>query len=113
MKNFFKEHSWLLYVVIAVLLFAVIIGACVEVFYECFLNIWEFSRENIWLLIFNILSIPFAIFGGVSLARGGFMLLEKDGKKFGFYKHWHGMAYLIALVIGYMAFFYWITQYTI
>ena len=111
MKNFFKEHLWWLGLIPLVLLVLVIIGANVWGIYEMFSNIWIFSKKNVGLLIFNILSIPFAIFGGINFLRSGYMLLEKDGEKFGFYKGWHASLYFLAVVISYAACVYWITQY--
>ena len=92
-KNFFKEYSWLFVLIPVVLFVLFVIGVNVWGAYNFFRGIWELSRENIWLFILNILSIPFAIFGGINLFRGGCMVLEKDSENLGFYKYWHFVIY--------------------
>ena len=102
-KNFFKEHSWLFVLIPVVLFVLFVIGVNVWGAYNFFRDIWELSSENIWLFALNILSIPFAIFGGINLFRGGCMVLEKDSENFGFYKDWHFVIYFILTIIGYIA----------
>ena len=102
-KNFFKEHSWLFVLIPVVLFVLFVIGVNVWGAYNFFRDIWELSSENIWLFALNILSIPFAIFGGINLFRGGCMVLEKDSENFGFYKYWHFVIYFILTIIGYIA----------
>ena len=110
MKKFFKEHSWLLYLIIFLLMVLGIAGVYLFAICDAFRKLWKFSNENIWLLILNILSFPFAILGGFNIFRGWIMVMKEDGEKLGFYKNWHVLIYTFITFISCIAFVYWITQ---
>lgn len=110
-KKSFKEHLWWIVLIPVALFVLFVIGVNVWGTFDFFGKMWELSSENIWLFILNILSIPFAIFGGINLFRGGCMVLEKDIENFGFNKYWHFVIYFILTIIGYIAVVYTMVRF--
>lgn len=108
-----KEETrfWWIYLIPLALIVLFIIGVWSWGIYDVFRKLWEFSNENIWLLILNIFSIPLAIFGGINTFRGWFLMMEKDGEKFGFYKDWHASVYLLVTLLSFVAFIHWIINF--
>lgn len=77
-----------------------------------FIGIWKFSEGNIWLFLFNLILIPFAVIGGINVFRGFGAVLEMDEAKFGHKaKGWKFYLYLLIHYGGYFALFYMIYKY--
>lgn len=110
MKKFFKEYSWLLYLIPIALFVLVVIGVYVGGIVDFFRAVWEFSNESIGMTVLNVLLIPFAILGGVNLFRGFFTILETDTEKLGIQKYWQFVVYFVMNVVGYFALFYFYSK---
>lgn len=111
-KKFFKEHFWWLTLIPIALFVLVITGVYVYTILAGTVDIWEASNENIGVFILNIVSIPFAILGGINLFRGGWTVLEHDVEKLGIHKYWQGVIYFLITLAGYFAIF-WVVANTI
>jgi cation transport ATPase len=106
-----ETRFWWLWLIPLALMVLFIIGVWVCGIADIFRKLWEFSNENIWLLILNIISFPLAIFGGMNTFRGWFLMMEKDGDKFGFNKNWHASVYILVTFLSFVAFIHWIINF--
>jgi hypothetical protein len=76
-----------------------------------FIGIWKACNGNMRMFIINLLSLPFAIIGGVNLVRGFCAVLEEDEQKFDYKKNWKLSIYLLITMAGYFAIALAIVQY--
>lgn len=86
-----------------------IIGAIVPVVILC-IRIWDKCNGNIGCFLINLLILPFAVIGAISIVRGFFAIIEKDGEKF-YGEKWKAGIYLLITIAGYAAVFYAIAQW--
>ena len=103
MKNVF--HTILICVFIALIIFVPLAIAFQDV-YGVILKIGGGS------IIGGIVITPFAAIGAFNVFRGFGAVFEKDEEKFGnkLTKNWKFSIYLLFHIVGYLAFYYAITQ---
>lgn len=99
MKKFFEKYSYV------GCLLPFIIGGSIPIVI-LFIRLWDFSNNNIWEFIFNLLLIPFGFIGGINAFRGIFAVMGKDVDNFNIRHGWGFYVYLIITTIGYLAFLY-------